>query len=145
MLPLRIMTPEDMKTDNEPVPVLDPHIITTLRQLVTAYHSTDSTIKQLRNSLFDQRKVKHDLSARICDIMRSLGLEDIKYSGSMLRYTTRKVTLPPSRAVIKERLQLLFDEPTQKEQAMQMVLAPQGTEERVGIRKVRIRSTRQND
>jgi hypothetical protein len=128
-----------MSSSND-VPVLDPNIITELRQMVTAYHEVDTSIKAMQVALQDKKKVKQTLSTRICEIMHSLGLEDIKYSNSMLRYTTRKVTLQPTRATIKERLETLFPEKSQKEHAMQVVLAPRGMEERVGIRKVRIRT-----
>jgi hypothetical protein len=121
------------------VPVMDPLILQQLRQFVSAYHEVDETLKKLRTTVFDQKKIKQDLSARICAIMNQLHLEDIKYSDSMLRYTTRKVTLPANRAIIKERLQSLFAEEPEQQHAMQIVLAPRGTEERVGIRKVRIR------
>ena len=122
------------------IPVMDPRVINDLRQLVASYHEVDNQIKQLRNTMCQRRKVKAELSTRICEIMHAMGLSDIKYSNSMLRFTTRKVTLPATRATIKERLQSLFPEGSDRHQhALQLVLAPRAVEERVSIRKVRVR------
>ena len=119
------------------IPVMDPKQVEDLRQLVVAYHDVDNQIKQLRTSIAQRRKNKSELSARICTIMNELGLSDVRYSNNLLRFTTRKVTIPANRATIRERLQSMF--PTGSEQALQVVLAPRAVEERVSIRKVRVR------
>jgi seryl-tRNA synthetase len=122
------------------VPVLDPEIVTRLRHLVAAYHETDTHVRTAQTEMQRLKKEKNELSVKICDIMRQLGLEDIKYSDSTLRYSTRKVTLPATRATIKQRLQTLFDDDENKARATDIVLAPRGIQERVGIRRVRIRT-----
>lgn len=119
------------------IPVMDPKQVEDLRQLVVAYHDIDNQIKQLRTSIAQRRKNKSELSTRICTIMNDLGLSDVRYSNNLLRFTTRKVTIPANRATIRERLQSMF--PTDSEQALQVVLAPRAVEERVSIRKVRVR------
>lgn len=117
----------------------DRGITDTLRALVAAYHEVDNQLRVLRCSLAEKRRNKAELAERICGIMTQLGLSDVKYSNSVLKYSTRRVTLPATRATIRERLDSLFTERQQQERARQLVFAPRGTEERVYIRKVRVR------
>ena len=125
--------------DPSSVPVLDPAMITELRQLVATYHEVDKTLRQLRTAMVEQRRIKQNLSERICAIMNNQGLSDIRYADSMLRYTTQKYQRPPSKTAIKSRLSDLFDEADKRSEAMQIVFAPMSVEERVCIRKVRVR------
>lgn len=125
--------------DPSSVPVLDPAMITELRQLVATYHEVDKTLRQLRSTMMEQRRIKQNLSERICSIMNKQGLSDIRYADSMLRYTTQRYQRPASKTVIKSRIGDLFTENDKRAEAMQIVFAPMSIEERVCIRKVRVR------
>jgi hypothetical protein len=126
-------------SDPSSVPVLDPAMITELRQLVATYHDVDKTLRHLRNTMLEQRRIKQNLSERICSIMNKQGLSDIRYADSMLRYTTQKYQRAPTKSTIKSRLNDLFEEVDKRTEAMQIVFAPMSVEERVCIRKVRVR------
>lgn len=118
---------------------MDPNWVQTLKTLVEKYNQVDIDLKRLRNETYDLKKVKQDISAKLLHMMTSAGLEDVRFQNSTLRYTVRKVSLPPNREVIKERLQSLFSEPERRDDAVQLVLAPRGVEERASIRKIRVR------
>lgn len=112
----------------------------TLRALVEQYYSVEGDLRRLRAEGVTLRRRKRDLSVQLTGIMSTLGA-DFRFNGDILHYTVRKVALPPSRAIIKERLQSLLypDDPERQEGALQMVMAPRSVEERASIRKIRVR------
>ncbi len=129
----------DAAATNGAVVATNADTISELRRLVAGYHEVDDRLKQLRAASNLLRQEKQSLSQQICGIMHGLGLSDIKYKDSMLRYTCREITRPPTLKIVRNRLLSLIPDAREQERTLKELLAPCGKEERVSIRMVRVK------
>lgn len=117
---------------------VDPILKSNLRALVERFHEVDAQLRELQERCKDLRRKRSEYSRQIMMVMETTGLEDVRFRDSMLRYSVRKVTLPPSKQVIRQRLEERFQGPDDG-QLIQSILAPQSVQERPSIRRVRVR------